>query len=139
MELIFESKDRKDNTPLLIAIKRGLFPISTYLLEKGANPQVRDSKGRTTLYRATDCGYNLDSHGIENAIKLAKALLQAGVDINAQDNKGRIPLSNAAECIKSVELLLSEGADPTIADNLGKLPVDYTNDKARPLLQKKSR
>ena len=56
------------------------------LLSNGADPNVKDNRGRTPLHHAAFYGY------AENV----QALLAAGADPNAQDNEGWTPL-NAAD------------------------------------------
>ena len=55
------------------------------LLSKGANPNVRDNRGRTPLHHAAFYGY------AENV----QALLAAGADPNARDNEGWTRLNAA--------------------------------------------
>ena len=55
------------------------------LLSKGANPNVKDNRGRTPLHHAAFYGY------AENV----QALLAAGADPNARDNEGWTPLNAA--------------------------------------------
>ena len=56
------------------------------LLSKGANPNVKDTRGRTPLHHAAFYGY------AENV----QALLAAGADPNARDNEGWTPLNAAS-------------------------------------------
>ena len=55
------------------------------LLSKGANPNVKDNRGRTPLHHAAFYGY------AENV----QVLLAAGADPNARDNEGWTPLNAA--------------------------------------------
>ena len=55
------------------------------LLSMGANPNVKDSRGRTPLHHAAFHGY------AENV----QALLAAGADPSARDNDGWTPLNAA--------------------------------------------
>lgn len=55
------------------------------LLSKGANPNVKDNRGRTPLHHAAFYGY------AENV----EALLAAGADANARDYEGWTPLNAA--------------------------------------------
>ena len=53
------------------------------LLSKGANPNLKDNRGRTPLHHAAFHGY---ADNVE-------ALLAAGADPNARDNDGWTPLN----------------------------------------------
>jgi len=55
------------------------------LLAKGANPNFKDSRGRTPLHHAA-------FHGYADNVQL---LLAAGADPNARDNDGWTPLNAA--------------------------------------------
>ena len=55
------------------------------LLSRGANPNVKDNRGRTPLHHAAFYGY------AENV----QALLVAGANPNARDNDGWTPLNAA--------------------------------------------
>ena len=55
------------------------------LLSSGANPNVKDDRGRTPLHHASFYGY------AENV----QTLLAAGSDANARDNEGWTPLNAA--------------------------------------------
>ena len=55
------------------------------LLFEGANPNVKDNRGRTPLHHAAFYGY------ADNV----QALLTAGADPNARDNEGWTPLNAA--------------------------------------------
>ena len=72
------------------------------LLSNGANPIVKDERGRTPLHHAAFYGY------VENV----RALLAAGSDANARDNEGWTPL-NAANSGRNdprvVEMLRAAG------------------------------
>ena len=56
------------------------------LLARGANPNVKDGRGRTPLHHAAFHGYS------DNV----QALLDAGADPNARDNDGWTPLNAAS-------------------------------------------
>ena len=61
----------------------------------------------------------------ENAIDAAKALLDAGADINVQDPEGVTPLLEAILNVHYdlAKVLVERGADPKIADKAGMTPV----------------
>ncbi|MBR6663923.1 MAG: ankyrin repeat domain-containing protein [Alphaproteobacteria bacterium] len=59
---------------------------------------------------------------INDIIQTAKLLIDAGVDVNAQNEAGKTALMNAVfnECIPLVELLIQSGADVTLKDENNK-------------------
>ncbi|HUS04995.1 MAG TPA: ankyrin repeat domain-containing protein, partial [Bryobacteraceae bacterium] len=98
-------------TPLLIAAGQpGATPIVKLLLEKGADPKVRDRDGQTTILRAA---YNGDAETM-------KLLLARGVDVNARA-RGTTALLDAINRNDGVivDLLLAHGADATAQDDDG--------------------
>ena len=72
------------------------------LLSQGANPNIKDERGRTPLHHAAFYGY------AENV----QALLAAGADPNSRDNEGWTPL-NAADSGRNdrrvIEMLRAAG------------------------------
>jgi serine/threonine protein kinase len=126
-----------------------------FLLENGANPNLRDAAGRTALMVMS-----LEQRA-QKAIELTgKALLKAGADINAKDNKGYTPLMYAirAKNEAAVEFFLKNGAALTspidldllndikslynqsninlIVDNIQKSDPDYYGKLADQLIRK---
>lgn len=70
---------------LTLAVQSNLGDIYRYLIKKGANINYRDQEGRTLLFQAVS-NPRVDDEIIED-------LLLAGMDLSAQDNTGRTPLS----------------------------------------------
>ncbi|KAH9213639.1 hypothetical protein DL95DRAFT_253467, partial [Leptodontidium sp. 2 PMI_412] len=67
-----DSKDTDGASPLLHTLKGGHEKIARMLVDKGANPNVRDSYGYTTLIYASDWGMTA----------IVEFLIGSGVDIN---------------------------------------------------------
>jgi ankyrin repeat protein len=74
--------------------------IVRFLIEKGADVNIKDWKGNTPLHYAAKIG---------DAI-IAKLLLEKGADINAKDNHNCTPLHYAAN-VEVARLLIEKGAD----------------------------
>jgi ankyrin repeat protein len=131
-------------SPLLVAVMNGHYALGNFLLEKGADPNVADSKGRAALYAAVDMR-NLEwstrpappEKDSMTELDLIKALLAHGANPNARLTKkiplrgqpsfdgrwanmiGATPLWRAAQSddFALMRLLRENGADPTIATN----------------------
>lgn len=84
-----------------------------FLLQRGANPDMRDGRGNTALMIATQLGW---AEGIQTL--LAR---RAGVDV--PNSAGETPLIRAVQNrdMASVRLLLTAGANPNKPDNAAGL------------------
>jgi ankyrin repeat protein len=87
----------------------------TTLLQQGAPLEGRDNLGRTPLMLA--------AHGEPDIIKL---LLAHGARLDAMENDGDIPLSNAAEHggLAGVQVLVAAGSDLNHVNRYGQTPLD---------------
>ena len=95
-----------------------------FLINKGANVDVRDRDGNTPLHDAA-------LFGDETAVNY---LIGAKARLNATNNRGETPLILAVQrrAIQLVKLLMDAGADPKIADSFaGKSALDYAKADAR--------
>lgn len=88
-----------------------------FLLQRGANPNVRNNKGLTPLQLATQLGF----------IEGAEELIRKGAQVNVADSQGETPLIAAVHQrnVEMVRRLLEEGADPDRNDNSGRSARDY--------------
>jgi uncharacterized protein len=84
-----------------------------FLLQRGANPDMRDGRGNTALMIATQLGW---ADGIQTL--LAR---RAGVDVT--NSSGETPLIRAVQNrdLASVRVLLAAGANPNKPDNAAGL------------------
>mgnify|MGYP002652654368 CR=1 FL=1 len=88
-----------------------------FLLQKGADPNIRNKKGATPLQVATALGF---TDGVA-------ALIKGGASIDIADQTGETPLITAvhARNVALVRVLLEKGADPDRNDNSGRSARDY--------------
>ncbi len=97
--------NRFGQTPLHMAVSRGMVKVVQAMLEAGADPQARDRHGNQPIHFAT-------SHP-----QVLALLLKAGADPNAKPQRGGFPpLFLACQNLQaeSVKLLLKAGADPNL-------------------------
>lgn len=95
-------------------------PVVRLLLDSGADPELRDSHGKTPLVVA-----------IEHRSPGTGTLIESGADVCAVDSNGGTPLHAAAEArTPSVaSVLLGRGADPFAKDSAGRTPLDIVRDR----------
>jgi uncharacterized protein len=118
-EVNINAHDSYGNTPLIEACSKANPIIIRELLNADSNPNIRNYDNETPLMRVVgEFPYRLE---------VCRELVQAGADINAQDNDGKTALMNAANngSASSVKLLLDMGAHKSIQDNDGKTALDY--------------
>jgi ankyrin repeat protein len=111
-------------TALMITIKRHDLTWTSFLLGRGANPDVKDFKGNTALHVAALLGFQSG----------AELLLGQGASVNAANNSGETPLIIAVQQRNPamVRLLLANGADPKLPDRIaGKSAHDYAAEDPR--------
>lgn len=92
-----------------------------YLLEAGADVNIRSHNGDTPLHMALFKG---DSPG-PFAKNAARTLIENGADVNAIGNEGRSILACAADDVNMIRLLVSHGA--TLAADAIFLAIKVTN------------
>ncbi|XP_003782801.1 ankyrin repeat domain-containing protein 55 [Otolemur garnettii] len=140
---ILECCDSEGCTPLMHAVSGRQLDTVKLLLKMGANINMQDAYGRTSLCLATYLGWlegcvsllrNGAKHNIpdkngrlplhaataEPDVRLLTVLLQQSNlgEINHQDNEGMTPLHWAAfhNQPQHTQMLLKKGADPTLVD-----------------------
>jgi len=119
-ELIAEQpdlvNDQNENgvSPLYFATAHGNLEIVSFLLDNGADPDIRRRDGMTPLHWAA----------IEQHAEIAKLLLQCGASLRCTDQKGRTALHHAARAGSAdlLKLFIEEGGDPTVEDDEGHTP-----------------
>ena len=100
----------------LVTARRDLVWVR-FLLQRGANPNIRDKDGVAPIQLAVRLG-SVD--GVE-------ALIKRGADVDVNDSAGETPLIAAVHRrdVPLVRLLLANGANPGRTDNSGRTARDY--------------
>lgn len=112
-------------TGLHIVVGRRDLTWTRWLLQKGANPNLADNRGRTPLQVAVELGF-LD--GVD-------VLLRRGARVDvANSATGETPLISAVlvRNIELMQILLEGGADPDRTDNTGRSARDYARQPGVP-------
>ena len=104
-------------TALHIAAQNREFSWLSFLLGKGANPNIADKSGVTPLMLATQLGF----------ADAVNALAQSGARVDTPNNTGETPLITAVHRrdIPTLRVLLLAGANPDRTDNSGRSARDY--------------
>lgn len=125
---VVNTRDYSTNeTALHIVIKRNEpddYRIALLLLQKGADPNLRDQEGNTALMAAVNSGN----------VEVIPLLLKVKANINQGNVSGETPLIRAVQRrdLQLVRTLLTAGADPDKADSLaGKSARGYANEDTR--------
>jgi ankyrin repeat protein len=104
-------------TALHIAAENREYSWLSYLLGKGANPNIADKNGVTPLLLASQMGF----------VEAVNALAQSGAKVDTPNNTGETPLISAVHRrdIAMLRVLLLSGANPDRTDNSGRSARDY--------------
>lgn len=104
-------------TALHIAVARGDVTWVRFLLQRGANPNLRDKRGVTPLVSAASRGF----------IDCVDELIANKARLDEANDAGETPVISAVHRrdILMLRALLKAGADPDRADNSGRSARDY--------------
>uniref|UniRef100_A0A670YU25 Uncharacterized protein n=1 Tax=Pseudonaja textilis TaxID=8673 RepID=A0A670YU25_PSETE len=112
--------DKEKRSPLMKAVECQQEFCAIYLLEHGADPNLKDIDNNTALHFAA-CNSN---------VSLAKYLIEKKADIEAQNKDGCTPLivAVAENNREMVEFLLQQKASVHATDKLGRYSLDHLVD-----------
>ena len=153
---LIETKDKENNTALILASKFGYIEVVKILIENGADINAKDNGGTTALMNASteddyinyeicklliENGANVNDKDLQGANALiyastfgnyetVKLLIENGVEINTQNKDGYTALMEAAisDDEEIVKLLIENGADINIKNNDGKTALDFAEE-----------
>ncbi|MEE4315989.1 MAG: ankyrin repeat domain-containing protein [Erythrobacter sp.] len=105
------------DTGLHLTVQRRDLTWTRFLIQRGADPNIRNRKGVAPIQLATTLGF---VEGVE-------ALIKGGADVNVSDQTGETPLISAVHQRNTelVRVLLEKGADPEHNDNSGRSARQY--------------
>ena len=101
--------------------KAGNLGVLRYLLDRGADLEAKDNKGKTALHWAARGGH----------AGVASLLLERGADLEAKQNYGKTALHIAVfgGHAEVASLLLERGAELEVKDDFGKTALDYAEER----------
>ncbi|CAB0031871.1 unnamed protein product [Trichogramma brassicae] len=118
-----DARDNDGRTPLHVSIRNGNINLMKFLLTRGANPNLANENGFTTLHIACQRKYD--------DVDLLKMLFEAAdkfnkpLQVDARDKSDCTPLHLALNCghEQIAEWLLRKGADLNLANAKGSTPL----------------
>lgn len=124
--LDINSKDKLENTPFLLSLIQNKPEITTFLIDKKANFNIKNNQNKTAL------------HYVRN-ITTADFLLKKGLDINAKNKEGNTPLMTALmdNNMEIARFFIDNKADVNTQNNQGNTPLHLvTNTEMAEILLK---
>ncbi|KAK4878428.1 hypothetical protein RN001_010934 [Aquatica leii] len=122
-----------EGTALHYAVKKSNVAIVSFLLDNGAQTNVRNNAGKTPLHVAVTDLLHDSNPDIEGGVTIIQLLLNAGTEVNAQDDLGNTALYYIATlntifiseeirkevCKRISQMLVDKGADVNLVNNRG--------------------
>jgi ankyrin repeat protein len=120
---VVNRRDKINQTPLLLALGRDWFKLARILLEHGADANVENNSGKTTLHLLLESQIHRDDEG--DALDLIRLLLERGAVANRRDKINQTPLLLALgrDWFTFARILLEHGADANAENENGKTPL----------------
>jgi ankyrin repeat protein len=112
------------DTALHIVVRRGDATYTRFLLQRGADPNIRNKQGDTPAMLAVT----------ENEEPCLQALIAGKANVNVTNDRGETPLIRAVQLrnVGMVHDLLGGGADPDLTDHIAGLSArDYAKRDTR--------
>ena len=85
-----DSKNKRNQTPLMIAALKSHVGIVKYLVVHGAQTDVEDENGRNIIQMAGHRATYLSNYIGDREKEVIKYLTKSGVNINARDKDGQL-------------------------------------------------
>lgn len=155
--LTVDGTDARGNSALAICANKNQVELIKYLLDHGADPTLKSSKGVTPLVDAASLGNKEAVAMILESIKktdpqlltatdalimaarqgfaeIVKVMVEGGTPKDFKSNEGWTPLAWAAKGGHEAvaEYLISAGADVNAGDKDGYTPLDWANNEGYP-------
>ena len=122
-------RDERGDTPLAVAADSGSLGVVHLLLEHGADPNDRVWGEYTALHITALQDYPpaVAPQEKENDLDIARALISAGANVNARNERGETPLHLATQenNLPLLKLLIGYGANPTLVDAFDRTALSY--------------
>lgn len=116
-----DARNKRDETPLMLAAKEGRLDACSALIDAGADARALNIRQEAALHLVAKQGRFNDRAEWECSGEIAALLLAHGADIDAKDHLGQTALHLAASAnnVRCAEILLGAGASFEQVDKRG--------------------